>query len=86
MVNKNKALTLTELMVVVAILAIIMTFGCTRAFKSNKTISSTGELYAIRVIEGCEYIATRTYLGYETLCHKGNCTNSIHIYRVEATK
>lgn len=34
--------------------------------------------YNIVVIEGCQYLATTTYGGYETLCHKGNCTNAIH--------
>lgn len=28
-------------------------------------------------IEGCQYLVCRTYMGFETLCHKGNCTNHV---------
>lgn len=37
----------------------------------------------IAVFDGCEYIANRTANGLTVLTHKGNCTNSIHIYNVE---
>jgi len=33
------------------------------------------------VIDGCEYISFLTYYGYRGLTHKGNCTNSVHIYK-----
>lgn len=29
----------------------------------------------VTVIEGCEYLTFTTYLGYEGVTHKGNCTN-----------
>jgi len=29
-------------------------------------------------IEGCEYLKMRSYSGYFSLTHKGNCSNPIH--------
>ncbi len=37
-----------------------------------------GVNYTVYVIDGCEYIRYGS-----ALTHKGNCTNSIHIYRME---
>ena len=34
--------------------------------------------FRIIEIEGCEYIASRTFQGYLTLTHKGNCKNPFH--------
>jgi prepilin-type N-terminal cleavage/methylation domain-containing protein len=45
------------------------------AITSNKTVEINGYNWDIKVVEGCEYIS------YDrSLAHKGNCTNSIHIY------
>lgn len=35
------------------------------------------------VIDGCEYLETRTADGDKSLIHKGNCTNEIHWRRLE---
>lgn len=43
---------------------------------------SDGNSYKVIVIDRCEYIKI-TVSGGVTLCHKGNCANSIHAYRVE---
>jgi len=32
------------------------------------------------VLEGCQYFATPSAYGFISLCHKGNCTNIIHVY------
>lgn len=40
----------------------------------------------ITVFEGCEYLNHRTYVGRMVHTHKGNCTNSIHIYKVKETE
>ena len=37
----------------------------------------------IAAVDGCEYIVNRTYAGSVVYTHKGNCTNSIHMYRKE---
>lgn len=47
----------------------------------NNTIKNTWDVkYKILVIDGCEYIATPSAYQYTSITHKGNCTNSIHIY------
>ena len=51
---------------------------------SKETVSQNyyyaqgGWAYSVVVLDGCEYIQKS-----HGLAHKGNCTNSIHIYRVE---
>lgn len=39
--------------------------------------------YGVRVIGGCQYIVCQPRPIAIGITHKGNCTNSIHIYRVE---
>lgn len=34
----------------------------------------------IVVLDNCQYYSCRTYYGYRTLAHKGNCNNKIHKY------
>ena len=45
--------------------------------------SAVEEARNIQVVEidGCEYIACRTYMNRMVFTHKGNCKNSIHIYK-----
>lgn len=42
---------------------------------------ANGWVYCVKVIDGCQYIV----VGHG-MAHKGNCTNSIHIYRAENGK
>ena len=42
----------------------------------------TGLTIVTVTMDGCEYIQTPSYgIACFTYAHKGNCTNSIHIYR-----
>lgn len=45
---------------------------------SNYYTERNGWEYCVKVIDGCQYVV----IGHG-MAHKGNCTNSIHIYRVE---
>lgn len=71
--HMKKLLTLT-------VLSVILT-GCSDPI-ATVTVTVTSEsnygTYRVEVIDGCQYL---TY-GW-TLAHKGNCTNKIHIYRLE---
>lgn len=49
--------------------------------RTNYSTTKYGWAYSVEVIDGCQYIN----IG-RGLAHKGNCTNSIHIYRVENGK
>lgn len=37
--------------------------------------------YTIVIYDGCEYINNYTTHSCNVLTHKGNCTNTIHIYK-----
>jgi len=56
--------------------ATLLTVGCAPQYQKNVAIDE----YDISVIEGCQYLVTRGYVSEKNLCHKGNCTNSIHLY------
>ena len=45
--------------------------------------ASDGTYYKIFTIDGCEYFNFYVGSGLSTIVHKGNCTNSIHIYKME---
>lgn len=47
-------------------------------FSQSYYYAQGGWAYTVIVLEGCEYIQ----VGHG-FAHKGNCTNSIHIYKVE---
>lgn len=51
--------------------------------KETQKLKYPKEVEGITVFEGCEYLSHRTYMGYMVHTHKGNCTNSIHIYKVK---
>jgi len=48
--------------------------------KNLVSIEETGNQYEIVVVDHCQYIKNFTTHGWYILAHKGNCTNSIHIY------
>jgi hypothetical protein len=57
------------------ILVCIVFAGC----KPNVPSTNSGKGYDILMIDNCQYIKIhRASQGY--MAHKGNCTNSIHIY------
>jgi len=76
--------TLIEFLIVVTILGLIASIAIPAFQKakvkaeevtSNKTVKINGFNWDIKVIDGCEYIS------YDrSIAHKGNCTNSIHVY------
>jgi hypothetical protein len=43
-----------------------------------RTNTVTEVQYRIHLIDGCQYVSAT---GSNALAHKGNCTNSIHLYR-----
>ena len=51
------------------LLAICLLVGCNEFFEYHTSV--------IFVIEGCEYITVKGLYGF---CHKGNCSNPIHVY------
>jgi hypothetical protein len=53
---------------------IVKDVSSTRYYRENSALA-----YAVCAIDGCEYIR----YGIHGVSHKGNCTNSIHIYNVE---
>ena len=61
---------------------LVMVMGCSNE-KQVTLKTSSNEDVALVVIDGCEYLTAVTYGGAATYCHKGNCTNSIHIYKKE---
>jgi hypothetical protein len=46
---------------------------------------SDGDVVEIVNIDSCQYIKSRTYSGDYVYSHKGDCTNSIHIYNLKST-
>lgn len=57
---------------IILLIATILTIG----------LSSCGSDQTTIVIDGCQYIETTSYTSHgpvESLTHKGNCTNSIHL-------
>lgn len=72
------------------IACVLVVFGCTQQREREGELpvvtSSTGGKYSVTVVEGCEYLAFYTHSSFYTLSHKGNCTNSIHIYKAEYGK
>jgi hypothetical protein len=74
--------------ILLATLLIGMVSGCEEAtVKSTTTkytIPTEGNLASdpikVCVIEGCEYFICKNHKG-NILCHKGNCSNPIHIIK-----
>jgi len=55
--------------------------GCSYDNGNDKSIKGEiNGLYDLKVIiiDGCEYFKYRTYMGYLSITHKGNCNNPIH--------
>jgi hypothetical protein len=76
------------LLAVISILVLLALTGCHNQREKNDgdlpTVRSEGGgTYAVTTIEGCQYIACYTHNGFWVVTHKGNCTNSIHVYRME---
>lgn len=66
---------------------LVLMLGCQEARKpAGERLTKDG--YSVIVIEGCEYIEVRYWLGldsgYYSLTHKGNCSNPIHCHTAEA--
>ncbi len=77
----------TALIVTLIGLSITIAFGTMMGLSGGNIhapkVVNINEIYGITVIvvDGCEYIVNPNYKN--SLCyiaHKGNCTNSIHIY------
>jgi serine protease inhibitor len=66
-----------KFILIIAVLMLMLT-GC----GENNCVNQSDQFpYQVVNIDGCQYIKIRneTYLFYiYTICHKGNCTNSIH--------
>ena len=60
----------------VLICVLVVVAGCSSQVVEIK--SALNYYYEVRVIDGCQYVFSD-----RGLAHKGNCTNSIHIYRME---
>lgn len=70
-----------KVIIIVAAIAVVGLMGAVFFEQKNDKInySKPQKNYIVRVVDGCEYI---TFLyGNGTYVHKGNCTNSIHIYK-----
>lgn len=57
------------------IIGVAFMLGCSEK-KNTKTVGGV----TVVTIDGCEYFKCNTYGFAYVLTHKGNCTNSIHIY------
>lgn len=75
-------LKLTILGVIILLTGMVL-LGCTPN-PSRRASTSEGREYPVTVIDGCEYLLCGTAHGFYVPVHKGNCTNSIHVYRVES--
>ena len=71
-----------------SLLALPLVVGITKRHRAETPTPSpyyaadnVGSKYEIRIIGRCEYLYFPTF--NSPLTHKGDCTNSIHIYRVE---
>jgi len=78
----KKLLTLTGLFVILV--------GCDDPYRHLKTVEGTiplgdnhSKTYRVEVIDGCEYFMMWNHGSYYPCAHKGNCTNQIHVYRLE---
>lgn len=58
----------------IILLALCLCAGCEPI---QHPVTSRVVNYRIYVIENCEYVG----VGGDGFAHKGNCTNSIHVYR-----
>jgi len=56
--------------------------GCNPDLPEYNSGTGKGQVVTAN-IEGCEYIVSTTYAGHNVYSHKGNCTNGIHLYRIE---
>lgn len=68
--KNNKAFSLVEVLVVLAIVVILAALAASFNHENNSIV----------VIDGCQYIKTYTggKFGGFALTHKGNCTNVMH--------
>lgn len=74
-----------EIIGLLAIVAILLIVVGSCSYKHQRKMAESGA-YDTTVVEGCQYLMCPSYYGYFVLSHKGNCTNSIHIYRAENGK
>ena len=66
--------------IAVWVAAVICLVSC---YNFEKTAGKTGAVdYNVITIDGCQYLEMATY-GHLIVTHKGDCTNRIHICRVE---
>lgn len=60
---------------------VILAFCILETFQAaSNTKPIKRELNNTIVIDGCQYLTYSTYQNFMGITHKGNCTNSIHIY------
>jgi competence protein ComGC len=74
-----------ELIILLVIVVLLLLAVGSCSYKQQRKQAEKGA-YAVAVVEGCQYLMCPSYYGYFVLSHKGNCTNSIHIYRAEDGK
>ena len=75
------AVTFISLMTAVIVLMSYFIFSRNQGSPTRKMTDEDGSKYNVTMIDGCEYITSYGYYGLPSYAHKGNCTNSIHIYR-----
>ena len=71
----------TVLSLMAGIIVVICVIRCSDGIITKGVNGKDGSKYEVAMIDGCEYIVSYGYCGLPTYAHKGNCTNSIHIYR-----
>jgi len=62
---------------------ILICTSCSPTPQRNMIHLSDGDVVELLNIDGCQYFKCYTYNQNYVYTHKGNCTNSIHIYNVE---
>jgi len=74
-----------KIKLIILVLVLFFLAGCNDSNEDKKNIAIVepdGAIVTIVNIDGCEYIKYQTYGSYG-YAHKGNCTNSIHVYNKE---
>ena len=70
------------LLAMVIIIVGLFLMGCSPE-PTQKVQTAEGKEYGVTIVDGCEYIRSPSAHGQYVLTHKGNCTNTIHVYRME---
>ena len=75
-----------KIKLILLVLVLFFLAGCNDSNEDKKNIALVkpdGDIVTIVSIDGCEYIVNLTAYGFKIFTHKGNCTNSIHVYNKE---